>query len=359
MMKSEERNRIVKSQLRVGLIGCGAILQRRHLPEYLAHKDVVIVSVCDPNLERAQEVARQFGIPNAYETHQQLLQSGGIDAVSVCTPNHLHSSVSIEAMELGIHVLVEKPMATSLKEAEAMIRTAKEQNVFLMVGHNQRFMPAHRKAKDILQSGKLGKVLSFSTIFGHSGPEHWSIDGKNSWFFNQEHAFSGALGDLGIHKADLIHWLLEDSITEVTAFCSTLHKPTNVDDHSMILLKTASGTVGSLTASWTNYANEINSTTLYCEKGTLKIGTDARFEVIVEYSDGMRDCHEVGALQTNKTGEQHNSGVIRHFVDGILSGNGHEITGVDGYRALQTILSGMESQHLKKVVVIPELVVIN
>lgn len=343
----------MKRSLKVGLIGCGAISQRRHLPEYLAHSAVDIVAVCDPNLARAQAIADSHGIPHAYETHQELLQHEGIEAVSVCVPNRLHSSVSIEAMKRGLHVLVEKPMATTLEEARMMIATAREQQVFLMVGHNQRLMPVHRKAKELLQSGRLGKVLSFTTTFSHSGPEHWSVDGTNSWFFSQEHAFSGALGDLGIHKVDLIQWLLEDRFCEVGAFCSTVHKRTNVDDHAMLLLRTANGVAGSLTASWTNYAQEKNATVFYCEKGALSIGTDPVFGVIAQYTDGSRECYELGAVQTNSPGQQHDSGIIRHFVDGILSGEGHAITGEDGYSALQVILAGTKSQELKQVVDIP------
>src|SRR5690606_29311507 len=96
------------------------------------------------------------------------------------------------------HVLCEKPMAVSLEQAEEMIQTAHEHQVTLMIGHNQRLMPPHVKAKEILQSGVLGKITTFRSAFSHAGPESWSVDGEDSWFFREKEAFVGALGDLGV-----------------------------------------------------------------------------------------------------------------------------------------------------------------
>ena len=114
------------------------------------------------------------------------------DAVSVCLPNYLHAPVSIAALEAGCHVLCEKPMATSREEAEEMIEAAKSNNKKLMIAHNQRFVPSHAKARALIASGEVGKIYSFRTAFGHGGPEGWSVDGKDSWFFNKEQAFIGA-----------------------------------------------------------------------------------------------------------------------------------------------------------------------
>ncbi len=329
--------------LRVGVIGCGAIAQRRHLPEYQARNDVEIVAVCDFSEERAQLVKEKFGAKYAITKTEELLALNEIDAVSICTPNQFHASVSIQAMKAGKHVLCEKPMATMIEEAREMVKTAEENRVFLMVGHNQRFMPVHIRAKQILQQGALGKVLTFSTTFGHSGPENWSVDGAKSWFFNKDQAFVGAMGDLGIHKADLIAWLIDDPIAEVTALYGTLHKEIPIDDNAIFLLKSKGGSIGTLTASWTYYPNEVNSTVLHCEKGTMKIGTDPQYGIVVEYADGKIEHIETEKMQSNEEGGQTNSGVIDHFVEGILSGKGHEINGMEGLRALEVILAGMEA----------------
>lgn len=108
-----------------------------------------------------------------------------IVAISVCTPNYLHARITVAALEAGKHVLCEKPMATSLADAEKMNEAAAKSGKILMIGHNQRFVPSHQKAKQLIESGEVGKVYSFRTAFGHSGPETWSVDGLESWFLKR------------------------------------------------------------------------------------------------------------------------------------------------------------------------------
>jgi predicted dehydrogenase len=93
-----------------------------------------------------------------------------------------------------------------------------------MIGHNQRFVPSHQKAKQLIESGELGKIYSFRTAFGHSGPETWSVDGLESWFFKKDQAVIGAMGDLGVHKADLLRYILGEEFVEVGAFVETTAK---------------------------------------------------------------------------------------------------------------------------------------
>src|SRR5690625_2861309 len=118
----------------------------------------------------------------------------------------------------------EKPKATSREEAEQMIAAAEKSGTKLMIAHNQRFVSSHEKAREIIASGSIGKIYSFRTAFGHGGPEGWSIDGRDSWFFNKEKAFIGAMGDLGVHKTDLIRYLLGEDIVEVAGFVESSAK---------------------------------------------------------------------------------------------------------------------------------------
>src|SRR5690625_3958860 len=106
-----------------------------------------------------------------------------------------------------------------------MIEAEKKSSKKLMIGHNQRFTKAHQKAKQIIESNELGKVLTFQTAFGHQGPEYWGINRTNStWFFKKDRSGLGVVGDLGIHKIDLIHFLLNDEIEYVSAFQGALDK---------------------------------------------------------------------------------------------------------------------------------------
>lgn len=330
------------SKLRVAVIGCGSISIHRHVPEYAARPDVEIVAFVDPVTERAQRLADKYG-GKVYADHKEMLAAEKPDAVSVCTPNAYHAPISIDAANAGAHVLCEKPMAVSADEADAMIEAAKRNGVKLMIGHNQRFMPPHVKAKEILKTGKLGKVLTFRTSFGHPGPESWSIEGKGGWFFQKPKAYVGAMGDLGVHKADLIRWLLEDEVEDIAAFVGTLHKEdTDVDDNAVCVVRMKSGTIGTLVASWTYYRGEDNSTVLWCENGVMKIGTDPNDQVIVELRDGTVDKYQVGAIATNE--KQVASGVIDAFVDAIRNGTPVPVPGEEGAKSLRVIIAAMESQ---------------
>src|SRR5699024_10719970 len=148
----------------------------------------------------------------------KVLQEEEIDAISVCLPNYLHAPLSIAALQAGKHVLCEKPMATSSEEAEDMIEDAKTTEKKLMIAHNQRIEDSHDNAHKLIKQNEIGKIYRFRTAFGDGGPESWSIDGKNSWFFKKDEAFIGAMGDLGVHKADLIRYLLDEEFQEISAF---------------------------------------------------------------------------------------------------------------------------------------------
>lgn len=336
------------NKIKVAVFGCGAIAQRRHIPEYAENQHVELVAFADPNLERAQEMVELYG-GKAYASYEEILANEEIDAVSVCTPNYLHAPMTIAAANAGKHVLVEKPMACSIEEAEQMIEAAHKNNVYLMVGHNQRLMPPHVKAKEILDSGKLGKVLTFRTSFGHPGPEGWSVDGADSWFFRKEEAIMGAMGDLGVHKSDFIRYLLNDEVADVASFIGTLHKEgTEVDDNATCLLRMKSGAIGTLVASWTQYRGGDNSTILWCENGVMKIGTVEGNEVIVELTDGTVETYQVGMMSTNE--KQVPSGVIDAFVESITTNTPPTISGEEGLRAVKVILGAFESQKTGRVV---------
>jgi UDP-N-acetylglucosamine 3-dehydrogenase len=337
------------SILKVGVIGCGSIAKLRHLPEYHANKQVEIVAVCDIVAERAEKMAAQYGA-QVFTDYKEVVNLEEIDAISVCLPNYLHAPVSVDALNAGKHVLCEKPMATSREEAEVMIEAAKVNSKKLMIAHNQRFVSSHQTAKEIIDSGKLGKIYSFKTTFGHPGPEAWSIDGAKSWFFNKEQAFIGAMGDLGVHKSDLMRYLLGE-FSEVGAFIETNAKQnTEVDDNAVCILRTESGIIGTLVASWAYVSGGDNSTIIYGENGTLRLEADPEYSLIEEYRNGNVIKHKLAKIQTNEEGGQTNTHVIDHFVECVTQNKEPLITGEEGMKSLQIILAALESQETKRIV---------
>lgn len=334
---------MAKSTLRVAVIGAGAIAQARHLPEYASRRDVDLVAVVDINRKRAAGMAEKYGIANVFTRYQDALQLGP-DAVSVCTPNALHAEMTVAALKAKAHVLCEKPMALSLAEVRAMNRAAKANRRQLMIGHNQRFAVAHVKGKEIYQSGALGKCLSFTTTFAHAGPEGWSIDGLNCFFFKKRLAGLGSMADLGVHKLDLLRWLLEDEFVQASAMYDTVAKAKcNVEDTAYAVLRTAKGAMGQMWAGWTHTPGCDNSTVLYCENGILRLESDPAYPVIVEKPDGERQYIKVRAIQTNEAGGQYSSGVIDAFVDSLQAGRKVPVPGEEGGRSLAAVLACIES----------------
>ncbi|MDR6227452.1 Gfo/Idh/MocA family protein [Desmospora profundinema] len=335
--------------VKVGIIGCGSISIHRHIPEYFKHPDAQLVAFCDTDEQRAQAAALEYG-GEVYTDWREMLDQAELDAVSVCTPNADHAPISMGALRAKKHVLCEKPMATSMDDARVMVKAADKNGVQLMIGHNQRLMSPHRKAKEILQGGSLGRVLTFRTAFGHGGPESWSAEGKNTWFFRKDQAVIGALGDLGVHKVDLLRWLLDDDIVEVGALTGTLEKHADVDDNAVMLLRTRGGAFGTLAASWTHHPGEDNSTVLYCEKGHIRIVEDPVYQVVVHRGDGSVEKHELGGIATNEEGGQTDSGVIASFVDAITSGAPNPIPGEEGMKSLEVVLAAVKAAETKSIV---------
>ncbi|MDR2908842.1 MAG: Gfo/Idh/MocA family oxidoreductase [Oscillospiraceae bacterium] len=319
--------------LNIGIAGCGSIARQRHASEYARNEAARIAGFFDLNAGRAQALA-----------------DSSIGAVSVCVANKSHADYAIAALNAGKHVLCEKPMAISLSECEAMTQAAQKNGRRLLIGQNQRLAPAHAYAKRILASGEMGRVLSFQSVFGHKGPESWSVDqSADTWFFKKEFAAFGSMADLGIHKIDLLLYLVGKEPESVYASLMTLDKtfpdgrPIEVDDNSVVMLRFAGGPAGTVTTSWTHYGEECNSTVLYCEKGIVKMYADPRYALQIVYADGVRANYELPAMQTNDDAQQTGSGVIDTFLEGITSGCPTILDAPDILRSMRVVFACLDS----------------
>ena len=342
----------------IGIIGCGKIAQVRHIPEYADHPQARLAGFYDLNQERARELAEKWG-GKAYSSWEEMLADPGIDAVSICVANNAHAQLSIAAMQAGKHVLCEKPMATTLADCEAMVAAARESGKFLMIGQNQRLTKAHQKARELVESGTLGKILTFRTTFGHGGPETWSVDpGKNTWFFDKSKAAMGAMADLGIHKTDLIQYLLGQTVVETTAKVTTLDKRgadgqlIGVDDNAICIYRMSGGAMGTMTASWTFYGAEDNSTVLYGTKSILRIYDDPAYSLKLITAGGEKVLYELEAIQTNDN--QTKSGVIDCFMDCLVNNTPPAISGQSVLTAMRAVFASLESSETGKSVTVKQ-----
>jgi len=344
--------------IKVGIIGCGKIAQVRHLPEYAEHPEAQIAGLFDINRQRTRELADQYGA-KAYESYEALLADPDIQAVSVCAANFAHAEITIAALEAGKHVLCEKPMAITLSECEAMVAAAQKNGKFLMIGHNQRLAKAHSTAKELIDQGLIGRIVTFRTTVTEGGPETWSVDpGKNVWFFDKTKAAMGAMADLGIHKTDLIHYLTGQRVIRTTARVVTLDKRDatgaliGVDDNSVCIYELSGGIMGTMTASWTHYGAEDNSTILYGTRGIMRIYDDPACAIKVILNDGQELRYDVEAIQTNDN--QTKSGVIDLWMESLVNNTAPEISGESALAAMRAVFASIESSEQGRTIEIPE-----
>jgi predicted dehydrogenase len=228
--------------MKIAFAGAGYIINI-HAQAAQAQKDMELIAVVEKYSEKAAALAKKFGIKNQYETVEQLLKSGNVDALVIGTPNFLHAPQAIAALKAGVHVLVEKPMAMNAREAEKMMDASAQSGAKLMVAHCWRF------DEDVLwlkaQSKKLGKIIRTKGIGVHT---HW---GPSGWFTQKKLAGGGALADMGIHALDTARFLLGDPRpVSVYAKIGTHYKDFDVDDTGVILVEWDNGATSYIESGW-------------------------------------------------------------------------------------------------------------
>ena len=182
-------------KLKVGVVGCGFIAKKRHIPCFLRlKKDVIIQAVCDLNQSLATSVAKEFGIPRTYSNLSKMFRKENLDIVDICTPPQTHAPLAIEAMEEGCHVLLEKPMALKVSDCDQMNSVAQKCGSKLCVVHNEIFRPSLLKARQLVAKGDIGKLTGMRWCrLTHRG-EYMSL--KNHWVHRLP---GGVLGETGPH----------------------------------------------------------------------------------------------------------------------------------------------------------------
>jgi len=182
-------------KLKVAIVGCGFVAQRRHIPAFLRMKNFVSLhAVCDLNLGLARKVAKMFGIPNAYSDLSTMLLKEQPDIVDVCTPPGTHADVAVEAMKNGSHVLLEKPMALTVSDCDKMIKASRKYGAKLSVVHNQRFYPPFIKAEQLVNDGVIGELTGMRII--SLTPREEYLVHERHWIHNLP---GGIIGETGPH----------------------------------------------------------------------------------------------------------------------------------------------------------------
>ena len=194
----------------IGIVGCGAVTARSHLPALRGIAGARVVALADPQIERTREIAARFNVPKAVADYRELLDE--VDALILALPHHLHAPIGSEVLQAGKHVLMEKPLANTVGECDRLIAAARQGNMVLAVGQVRRYMTAYKAAKQWIASGVLGELAGFGAEEG--GIYNWPV--ASDFFFRPEKSGGGVLMDTGAHVLDALLWWLGDF--EVTAY---------------------------------------------------------------------------------------------------------------------------------------------
>lgn len=232
-------------QVQVALLGSGAIAQVAHLPILTRMRGVRVAGLHDADRSTARTIADRFGVERVYRTLDEILEDDAVEAVIVCTPNHLHADQAAAALEAGKFVLCEKPLALNAEGAEKVLET-KGAAERLMVGMNQRFRPDAGLLKGFAVSGELGELfyLRAGWLNRRSAPA------ARSWRQKKTVAGGGALMDLGVQMLDLSLWLLD--YPEPERISAHVHAGSggDVEDSAVLLLHLAGNRVLNLEVTW-------------------------------------------------------------------------------------------------------------
>jgi predicted dehydrogenase len=196
---------------RLGIIGAG-IVAAQHVQAVRGLSGVTVAAICDIRADAAALLAARCGA-TAYATHQEMLDAGRLDAVIITSPHSLHADMTLDAARAGAHVLVEKPMATSVADCTAMIEGCAAAGVVLAVGHVMRFDVNARRTRQVLASGGIGAVRAIS----HRRTAHYEPGSRPAWFFDPVLAGGGIVMNVGTHGLDRIQWLGGGEIETVHA----------------------------------------------------------------------------------------------------------------------------------------------
>lgn len=263
-------------KIKWGVIGCGGIADRRTLPGMMLSDKVELVAVMDANEAVAQNCKEKYGAKYAFKNYEDVLALDEIDAVYIASPVFFHKEQAIAAARAKKHILLEKPVALTVTDAEEIKRECEENNVKISIGFLMRFHGYHQKIKEIIAEGKIGEIVSMRGQF-----TCWYPDIEGAWRQKKALSGGGALVDMGIHVIDLMHYLTGLRAVEVAAFNQTQTFSYEVDDSSNLIMKMNNGSVAYVDSNFNiPDAASVAKLEIYGTKGSIVAsGTLAQAEV--------------------------------------------------------------------------------
>lgn len=308
------------NKVNVGVVGVGA-MGHNHVRVYTRLKNANLLAVSDLMKGTLAEVSKKYNTVG-FVDYDNVLKMPEIDAVSVCVPTTYHYEVVMSAIEQGKHVLVEKPIAFTLKEAKNMVRAARKEGVKLATGHVERFNPAVLEAKKLLRDKLIGEVVSVSAK--RVGP------------FPPRIKDVGVTIDLAIHEVDVMAYLMDSPVSKVYAHVGSRLEKCEYEDHAEIMMEFYNNAIGML---------EVNWLTPYKKRQLEVTGTDGI--ISLDYIDQTVDIFGKNARNVRVPHHEPLMEELDSFLNAIMLDEKPKITGEDGIHALKTVLAAMKSAKEK------------
>lgn len=340
-------------KLRVGIIGVGSIAHE-HIQAYQKMPHVELVALCDINTEQLEKMGKQYEVPQLYKTKEALLEKADVDAVSVCVWNSAHAECAIAALNAGKHVLCEKPMATTVEDAQAMQAAAEANDRLLMIGFVRRFGNDTKIIMDFKEKDFFGEIYYGKATYlrRHGNPE--------GWFGDQSRSGGGPLIDLGVHVIDLLTYLLGKS-RPVSVYGATFQKLFNrpdvkdkqgyisstpgeiicdVEDLASAMIRFENGSVISIETSFSlNVNDDQQKLELFGTKGGAALNPSLKLSTNI--NGYMADVQLKMPTALSMDGLFYNE--IHHFVECVLEGKDCLSPAQDGVVITQIIEAIYES----------------
>jgi predicted dehydrogenase len=267
-------------QLKVGVIGVGQ-MGAKHAEVYARLPQAELVGLADPRIDACRQVAGRLGVEDAYEDYQELLARADLEAVSICTPDEAHKEPVLAAIDAGKHIMLEKPLATELKEAEEIVSALDQSSVKAMVAYLLRFDPRYLAVKEAIERGDLGEIVY---IVSHRNSPH--TEGPKRY-----KAGTSLTMHVAVHDLDLITWFMQTQPSKVFAIAvSKLLEVKQMTDAASALITFENGVLASVNYSW-----------VLPDHSTTRL--DARMEVVGTHGSAYVGVyHEQAVLLTSARG---------------------------------------------------------
>ncbi len=328
-----------EKKIRYGIIGFGLFAERKIAPAIRKSPNSELVAIQKRSIDQARAKAAEHNIPHAFDNAEALVSHNDLDAVFIVSANSEHCRETVTAARHGKHVIVEKPMAIDVAEANQMIEACKEADVRLMVGHMVRLSPVMLRMKELISSGQLGAISHVRTEFMYDGRET-----HRQWLTDRSIAGGGPVFDIGVHCLDTMRAVLEDEVISVKSELRPRPTKTRTESTATISLQFSRGTLGSIFCTYEapirrSRIEVIGSEgVLFAENFT--VGEQTTQLHVTQRKNGGKESHSIEAFDVPdlyvKEVSMFSESVMRK-TDTELSGE----NGLENQKVIDAIMSGL------------------